>query len=97
MAAEEEPKVGSKRSREEPGDDDAEKKVAKEEETKVTEDAAGKEKTEDELGKVDEGSDKKSDEAEPAKVDKPSTSLFGSASAGGGFGGSPSPSHDRSP
>ena len=87
MAAEEEPKVGSKRSREEPGDDDAEKKVAKEEETKVTEDAAGKEKTEDELGKVDEGSDKKSDEAEPAKVDKPSTSLFGSASAGGGFGG----------
>ena len=85
MAAEEEPKVGSKRSREESGDDDVGKRVAKEEETKVTEDATGKEKTEVELGKVDEGSDKKSDGAEPAKVDKPSTSLFGSASAGGGL------------
>ena len=37
MAAEEEPKVGSKRSREESGDDDVEKKVAKEEETKEEE------------------------------------------------------------
>ena len=35
MTADEEPKVGSKRSREESGDDDVEKKVAKEEETKV--------------------------------------------------------------
>ena len=43
MTADEEPKVGSKRSRDESGDDDAEKKAAKEEETKVTDDAAGKE------------------------------------------------------
>ena len=81
MTADEEPKVGSKRSRDESGDDDAEKKAAKEEETKVTDDAAGKEA---EPGKNDEGSDKKPD-GETVKDDKPST--FGSASAGGGFGG----------